>query len=234
MCTLSFIPIKKGTVITTNRDESPKRNSHNLSGYLSALDEKYLIAQEPLRGGTNIAIGERSRTAVLLNGAFGRHDMNKTVGLSRGIVVLKSLNLKDLFAFADSFDFDTIQPFTLVHFGVTIQEMRWDGMKIFKNEFGTDQPKIWSSPQLYLPEVRKQREELFEKFLSNDDISPESIAHFHFTGGVGDTANDFVMNRSGLVQTVSITQISEMNHQKKIAHWDLVENTKMDYSFELK
>ncbi len=233
MCTLSFIPIKNGTVITTNRDESPQRNSHNLSGYLSALEEKYLIAQEPLRGGTNIAIGEKSRTAVLLNGAFDRHDMNKTYGISRGIVTLKSLDLKDLYAFADRFDFDTIQPFTLVHFGTTIQEIRWDGMKIYKNEFSVNQPKIWSSPQLYLPAVRKQRAELFESFLKNGEMSPESIAHFHFTAGIGDKANDFVMNRNGKVQTVSISQIAEINKEKKIVHWDLVEKTKMDYDFDI-
>lgn len=232
MCTLSFIPLKNGVVITANRDESPKRNAHNLSGYLSALDERYLIAQEPLRGGTNIAIGQKSRTAVLLNGAFERHDMNKTYGLSRGIVVLKSLDQKDLFSFADIFDFETIQPFTLLHFGNTIQEIRWDGIKIYKAEFGLDQAKIWSSPQLYLPEVRNQRDELFKDFLKNETLSPESIAHFHFTGSVGDKANDLVMSRYGLVETVSITQVANIDLEKKITHWDLVENSEMDYNFD--
>lgn len=232
MCTLSFIPLKKGVVITTNRDESPRRNSNNLSRYISATGEKYLIAKEPIHGGTNLAIGEKSRMAVLLNGAFERHDMHKTYGLSRGIVVLKSLDPTDLFSFADTFDFDTIQPFTLVHFGDEIQEIRWDGEKIFKKEFKTDQPLLWSSPQLYLPEVRLKRQELFKDFLNQKDLTSESIAHFHFTGGTGDPANDFVMNRHGLVQTVSITQISEINHQKTIHHWDLVKNGKVDYAFD--
>ena len=232
MCTLTFVPLESGPVITANRDESPLRNAHSLSSYYSALGEEYFIAEEPLRGGTNIAIGRNKRTAVLLNGAFHRHDMNKTYGLSRGIVVLKSLDDADLFAFADRFDFDSIQPFTLVHFADTIQEIRWDGNTIHRIEFDTDRPRLWASAQMYTPEVIARRQQWFDAFLAKGELDPESIADFHLHAGDGDPANDLVMHRGGVVQTVSVTQVFTDNDSRKIRHWDLVEENELDYVFQ--
>ena len=232
MCTLTFVPLKEGLVITANRDESPLRNAHSLSSYYSARGEEYLIAEEPLRGGTNIAIGRTKRTAVLLNGAFHRHDMNKTYGLSRGIVVLKSLDDADLFAFADRFDFDTIQPFTLVHFADTIQEIRWDGNAIHRIEFDMNRPRLWASAQMYTPEVIARREVWFDRFLDKGKPTPESIADFHHHGGDGDPENDLVMRRGGVVRTVSITQVFSLNDSRNIRHWDLVEENELDYVFQ--
>lgn len=232
MCTLTYIPTSEGSIITANRDENPARNAHTLSAYYSALGEEYLIAEEPLRGGTNVAVGQKSRTAILLNGAFERHDMNKTYGLSRGIVVLKSLDYKDLFSFANDFDFEKIEPFTLVNFGKTIREIRWDGKRIHRNTFEDDRPHIWSSAQLYLPEVRAKREAWFKKFLATEPRTAASVAKFHFNAGDGDPSGNLRMNYKGLVQTVSITQVADLSKRRKVKHWDLVENAEFDYSFE--
>lgn len=230
MCTLSFIPLKSGAVVTTNRDESPLRNAHSLTPYTSVLNEAYLIAKEPLYGGTNVAVGKR-RITVLLNGAFERYEMKEATGLSRGLAVLKSLNSRDLFSFSNHFKFELIQPFTLVHFDTSIQEIRWDGKRLYREEFGLDKPRLWASAQLYLPEARKNREAWFRTFLKSENITPEAIASFHFNAGNGDPSNDMVMNRKGLVQTVSITQTFKVSAIRKIRHWDLVDNTEMDYEF---
>ncbi len=149
MCTVTYVPLAAGSIITANRDESPLRNAGNLTSYQNQSGTEYLIAKEPVHGGTNIAFGRDYRTAVLLNGAFERHQIGGWSGISRGLVVLDSLNYPDLFTFAEAYDFKGIEPFTLIHFSDRIQEIRWNGTLIFKKSFDGKSPKIWASAQLY-------------------------------------------------------------------------------------
>ncbi len=194
--------------------------------------QQFLIAEEPLRGGTNIALGKKNRYAVLLNGAFEPHDMSKKYGMSRGIVLLKSLDFENAFHFADQFSFEKIQPFTLIDFSDAIREIRWDGNKIHKAKFSLNEPRVWASAQLYSKEAIKNREQWFAQLLEKKDLQPQDIRDFHFNAGNGDVANDLVMNRENLVRTVSITQVSEKIDEKKILHWDLIAQTENSYQFD--
>lgn len=234
MCTLTYVPLKNGRIITANRDESPLRNAQLLSSYLSAGNQSYYIAAEPVHGGTNIALGQNGRYSVLLNGAFWPHDMSKTFGLSRGIVLLKSLDFRNVFEFADQFQFkeENIEPFTLIDFSDSIRELRWDGETIFKKEYSLEKPHIWASAQMYSAEARENRLGWFEELLEKGNITAAKILDFHFHAGNGDPENDLVMNRGGVVCTVSITQVSERESFKAIKHFDLVSNTESDYNFD--
>lgn len=233
MCTLTYVPLKNQRVVTANRDESPVRSARVLRRYLTADDQQYFIAAEPVHGGTNIALGQNGRHCVLLNGAFEPHDMSLTYGLSRGIVVLKSLDFNNAFEFADQFDFkkENIQPFTLIDFSDSIRELRWDGDSVFKKEYSVNEPHIWASAQMYSAEARQNRLAWF-KHLLKKDVNASDILDFHFYAGNGDPENDLVMNRGGVVCTVSITQVSEIEDSKAIKHFDLVSGTESDYKFE--
>ena len=234
MCTLTYIPVKNGKIITTNRDENPSRNASILSPYFSANGQAFFIAEEPLRGGTNIALGQTGRHSVLLNGAFKPHDMYKSYGMSRGLVLLKSLDFKNAFEFADQFEFkqENIQPFTLIDFSDSIRELRWDGDTIFKKEYSLNEPHIWASAQLYSLEAQENRQKWFGNLIDKGNITPKEILDFHIHGGNGDSENDLVMNRGDKVCTVSITQISESEGQKVIKHFDLISDTQTGYKFD--
>jgi hypothetical protein len=52
---------------------------------------------------------------------------------------------------------------------------------------------------------------------------PSAIYRLHQTGSVGDPENDYVMNRSGRVCTVSITQIVFRGNQVRMRYSDLLE-----------
>lgn len=231
MCTLTYIPFKDFRVITSNRDESPLRNATGLSEYYTANNEKYLIAKEPLQGGTNTAIGEKNRNTILLNGAFKPHDMNKRYGMSRGLVLLKCLDYKNAFDFANDFDFDTIQPFTLVDFYETIREIRWDGEKIYQKEYSIHEPHLWASAQMYLQKAQQDRLEWFAQLLDDKNLTAQKVLDFHFYGGNGDPENDMVMNRRNIVQTISISQVLEFDDKKKVSHYDLVNDLTESYDF---
>lgn len=233
MCTLTYVPLNSGRVITSNRDESPLRNASVLSLYISKNQEEYFIAEEPLRGGTNTAIGENNRNTILLNGAFKPHDMAKKYGMSRGIVLLKSLDFQNAFAYADEFLFENIQPFTLVDFQDTaIREIRWDGVMLHKATFSVDEPHIWASAQMYLDKAQQDRRAWFEDLLKIENLDADKILDFHFNGGNGDLENDMVMKRGNMVQTVSISQVSELGNKKEIKHYDLVSDSETNYHFE--
>jgi len=231
MCTLTYIPIPgKGKIVTANRDESPFRNASSLSKHLSSSGDEYYIAKEPLKGGTNVAISPQNRMSVLLNGAFEAHKMGESYRKSRGILLLESLNYANVFEFVAKNTFKGIEPFTLIEFQENIREIRWDGNKVHKETYDQSQPQIWASAQLYSIEIRKKRQTWFENLL-HQNPQGEEVLEFHFNGGDGDPENDLVMNRNGLVQTVSITQLLDYQDQIEIKHYDLVENTKEVLAF---
>lgn len=226
MCTLTFVPFEGNRVITANRDESMRRNAATLSEFKNQNSESFLIAKEPLHGGTNLAIskGEFSQVTCLLNGAFQHHTFGGTYRLSRGLMVLDSLNFPHLKDFL-GFNFEGIEPFTLVRFSDIIEELRWDGQKAHYKTFDDKIPHIWSSAQLYAPEIILKRKKWFDETLRHNPLNAESLADFHHNGGTGDGINDMVMNRAGLVQTVSISQIEITKHLQEARHWNLIDDT---------
>lgn len=234
MCTLTYIPAKNGKIITANRDESPARSARTLSPYFSEDKKAFYIAAEPLRGGTNIALGENGRYTILLNGAFVPHDMFKKYGLSRGLVLLKSLDCKNAFEFADQFEFkkENIEPFTILDFSDSIRELRWDGEAVFKRKYPLNEPHIWASAQMYDAQAQQNRKKWFTDLLAQQELTPEKVLDFHFNGGNGDPMNDLVMNRYDKVCTVSITQLIESIDHKSMKHFDLISKTETDYEFD--
>lgn len=232
MCTLTYVPVSTGAIVTTNRDESPARNANALSTYLNASQEQFLIAKEPLHGGTNIAISEERTPSitVLLNGAFHAHKFGLKYRLSRGLMVLESLNQNSLAAFAE-FDFNGIEPFTMVRIGRRIEELRWDGNNLHSIEKDVSGPHIWSSAQLYSREVIKAREEWFQNMLNSQPWAAKSLADFHHKGGNGDLENDLVMNRREMVKTVSISQSSWSEKSNEVRHWNLEKNQESRFNF---
>ncbi len=225
MCTLSYYHRNDGPIITANRDESPARNATGLSDYLSEKGNRYFITREPLHGGTNLVIGYRTRVSVLLNGAFGPHEFGKKYRMSRGLIVLESLEYPDLFDFSENFDFAGIEPFTMVNFGDEIQEIRWDGNHISRKGYPKNEHHIWASAQLYAPGAIEKRRQWYADLTSSAQIlETQNLFDFHQYGGDGDPQNDMVMNRSDLVRTISVSQVATISGERKIKHLNVLTN----------
>ncbi len=222
MCTLTYVPHAKGYIVTINRDESPARNASELSRYKSGrLD--FLIAREPVHGGTNLAISRKGEVTTLLNGAFKPYDPFLSYGRSRGLILLDSLLFETLYLFAEKHTLTNVEPFTLVRLGSGIDELRWDGQQAHFNQYDLTEPRIWASAQLYSIEFLKKREKWFADLLSGSaDITAGLLKDFHLYGGEGDPANDMVMNRSDLVKTVSVSQATVQFGSVQISHCDLI------------
>jgi hypothetical protein len=221
MCTVTYLPFLKGQLVTANRDETPLRSARGLSVHQNAHKANFQIAREPVHGGTNMAVALTGDAYVLLNGAFEAHPFGRQYRLSRGIVVLESLNQPSLESFQSVFDFENIEPFTLLRFGDSIEDLRWDGSNTKHQIHDKSQPRLWASAQLYTEPVRAKRRKWFEQLLAKKP-SPEEVWNFHQYGGDGDGRNDMVMNRDNLVRTVSITQIIGFKQPIEVQHLNLL------------
>lgn len=224
VCTVTYREIKGKKIITANRDETPLRAARGLSTYLTSSGKAYYIAREPVKGGTNMAVGEGGSVYVLLNGAFEAHPPGGRYGKSRGLVVLESLEYPTLKAFAEAADLSQTEPFTLLRFGDVTEEMRRDSERTHYTAYSDGAERLWASAQLYSEKVRVDRKRWFRHLLaSNPDA--DALLDFHLRGGEGDPENDMVMNRGGLVKTVSVTSVRIGPEEVTVIHKDLIEGS---------
>jgi hypothetical protein len=141
--------------------------------------------------------------------------------------VLDSLEYDSADTFAKTYDFTGIEPFTLVMVdtegGTTLHDFRWDGICPHLKKCDPHKASIWSSPSLYDPIARTKKEAVFFKWLEKQsDMLSENILELHLTGSYGDPANDFKMNRGNIVQTVSVTQVTDASGSSTMKYVDLL------------
>lgn len=238
MCTVTYLPTGENTfILTSNRDESPSRGALQLTKKQLPNNLQILFPKDPKAGGTWIATGDNNKLLVLLNGAFERHKRNLPYRRSRGLVVLDFFSYKTADEFIQHYDFENIEPFTMVIYSENkLTEFRWDEKQKYIRSLATDQAYIWSSAPLYTPKYQKIREILFQKWLLNyptQNYTPKDSIQFHQSGGTGSPANDFVMNRLNIVRTISITCIEKQANQFTLQHQDLLHNNLLKGSLAL-
>lgn len=224
MCTVTYLPLPGGFVLTHNRDEAPLRSPKGLARVpYEGCD--LLFPRDTLAGGTWITAADNGRSACLLNGAFQRHERRLPYRRSRGLVFLDSFSYANPVDFAVQYNFEGIEPFTWLSFSSqSVVEMRWDGRETHLKQLPPDQAHFWCSATLYEPSVQLLREKVFRDWLAHPPatMGPEAILQLHRTGSVGDPEQDFVMNREGRVQTVSITQLIRRKDQWQMEYFDLL------------
>lgn len=214
MCTVTFLP--KGPqsyILTSNRDETPKRAALHPAEY-SVFGQQLYFPKEPLAGGTWIVTDKNRFTLCLLNGAFLLHERNPPYRLSRGQMVLEFFKYANVSRFLENYNFNGIEPFTLVLVDSTdlirLTELVWDGDRAHTRELPEDEAHIWSSATLYPKEIAEQRRTWFQSWLKeHDQFEQPEIIDFHKYGGRGDLWNNFVMKRGDNLETVSITSIQK-------------------------
>lgn len=219
------MPLDDGDfIITSNRDESPGRNT--LPPAKSILNNiPVYFPADGHAGGTWFAAAENGTTLVLLNGAGQKHTRTLPYRKSRGLVMLDYYLFNDAKAYSAGYDFDNIEPFTLVIADAAAQnlfQLRWDGNKTMLEEKDFFAPHIWSSATLYDQETRNLRSRWFDEWLEqNKTYTVEAISYFHHFGGTGDQRNDIVMNRDNRVRTVSITCLEKRGGRATLLYKEL-------------
>jgi len=230
MCTVTFIPQQQGGfVLTQNRDETPLRKGVLFPSSHIAEHSELLFPKDGEAGGTWLSISTKGRVAALLNGAFENHKRTPPYRKSRGLVVLESFDFNTPQEFAAHYDFENIEPFTLILIEsqpeLELWELRWDGTQTHLKQCNALQEQIWSSSPLYNAAMRAERESWFETWKNKAPHTADSILHFHHTAGNGDPETDVKMVRP-YVQTVSITQITQQEGNLCMQYHDLLTQEK--------
>jgi len=227
MCTVSFVPAKDGFFITSNRDEKSWRKQALPPAVYFHENAHVIYPKDAEAGGTWIAMKQNGDAAVLLNGAFEKHEAAPPYRKSRGVIFLEIVSDAQPVQKFKSLSLEGIEPFTLILFcNGNLQENRWNGTQKFSRKLDNNSPHIWSSATLYDSAVVRKREQWFAEWLNkNPHPSQENILEFHQFGGDGDAGNDLHMNRDGIMLTVSVTGISLQQDKSMMRYLDMKDTT---------
>lgn len=235
MCTVTYLPLGKSDfVLTSNRDEQVIRKAALNPTIYKVHDALVVFPKDQQAEGTWIATSGTPFTLCLLNGAFEKHQPKNQYKKSRGLMLLDFFRYNNVNDFLNEYDFNDIEPFTLLLLDTQneepkLTEARWDGNKIHRKDVDTHIPHIWSSSTLYSNETIHSRENWFHDFLSDHpDYNTNDILDFHHFGGKGDQRTSLVMNYDNIVQTVSITSIVKKNNSTFMTYKDVVNQKTYD------
>jgi uncharacterized protein with NRDE domain len=225
MCTVTYLPLKnEGFILTSNRDESPMRKTIPPQKYLEN-EVEIVYPKDELAGGTWIGLSNKDRLVCLLNGGFEKHKRNSHYRMSRGVVVKKILSVDDPVSYIEEFDFDNIEPFTIVlvdwKLGLKAYELVWDGNQKHFQEL-PQEPKIWSSSTLYDTQMKSERIEWFQEWLeAHSEYKEEEITAFHKSTDKGTEETTLKMKRP-YVETVSVTSVKKEQGSVSMKYQDLL------------
>ena len=230
MCTVTYLPLGNNNfILTSNRDETPLRNTIQPQEYLeNGVLLKY--PKDELAGGTWIGLSEKNRLVCLLNGGFEIHQKKSSYRMSRGIIVKNILSSDDGVSYINNFDFSDIEPFTLVFVDwsneLETYELVWDGLIKHFNKL-PQEPKIWSSSTLYTQGMKELRKEWFADFLNkNKEFHQSDIVQFHQNEKLGTPDISIKMKRPS-VETVSITSVIKIASKINMDYLDFVNEPKI-------
>lgn len=212
MCTVTYLP--KGNndfILTSNRDESPTRKTISPQEYV-VDGVKLFFPKDEVAGGTWIGLSEKNRLICLLNGGFKIHQREASYKMSRGVIVKMLLTSNDAVAEIENFDFNGIEPFTIVlvdwNNELKTYELVWTGNEKHFKEL-EQKPHIWSSSTLYTDEMKQLRKEWFADWLlENAEFTQSAVLKFHQNTEKGTPEIAIKMKRIN-VETVSISSVKK-------------------------
>ncbi|TDQ28397.1 NRDE family protein [Tenacibaculum caenipelagi] len=226
MCTVTYLPLgNKDFILTSNRDEDPIRRTISPKTYVEN-GIRLTYPKDELAGGTWIGVSEKKRLICLLNGGFTKHQRAESYRMSRGVIVKQLLKVDDPVEIINHFDFEGIEPFTivLVDWATELKayELVWDVKgKHFKEL--DNEPKIWSSSTLYDENMKELRKQWFADWLTEYPIYEQSnIIDFHQDETKGTPEISIKMKRS-YVETVSTTCIIKKEDEVTMEYYDILE-----------
>jgi len=223
MCTVTYIPVGGEIYITSNRDERRTRQTASDPAVYEGTTGRLLFPKDAQAGGTWIAVHDKGHALVLLNGAWERHSQQGPYRRSRGLILLDLADSRSPLQQFRDIDLTGIEPFTGIWLEERqLHECRWDGINKHHRHPDEAKPHIWSSVTLYDPEVIDKRKAWFREWIhAHPNPSQDEILRFHRFTGDGDPHNDLLMNRDGLMLTVSITSIRHTDSGAYMRYLDI-------------
>jgi Transport and Golgi organisation 2 len=223
MCTVTFVPSKGRILLASNRDEKHIRSDAYKPAVYPSQFGQTMYPKDGDAGGSWIAVHELGHAVVLLNGAFEPHTPEPPYQKSRGLILVDLVDSPKPTSVFIKLGLIDIEPFTAVVWEKGILwECVWDGENKHVRRKNEEMAHIWSSVTLYDNETRIRRVNWFHDWLHrNPSPGLDDILLFHQFTGDGNKHNDLLMNRNGLLYTVSITALEIGPGKGKMIYNDL-------------
>ena len=203
MCTITYIPLKDGYILTQNRDESPQRADAVFPVESTVNGTRVIYPQDPEGQGSWFVSTQDGVTLCIMNGIYHANKKPGQFRHSRGLVPLHFLEHEGTFDFLDRYRFDGLEGFKLLACSLKgVDEIKWDERQVTHNRYAPAS-LIFQSDPLYNAEQKAFRSGLFESFLENNP--PDQILDFHTQSQTNDPSIDILMDR-GRVGSVSTIQ----------------------------
>jgi len=207
MCLVTFLPTPDGFVLSSNRDESPARSAHNVLN--EEISDSRIYYPADTSGGSWIILSSDKRVICLLNGAFENHQRLLPYRKSRGVMMKEYYEYSDAIKFFEYYDFTNIEPFTMIIAeDGRLYEFRWDANIKHVRELDPNSIHAWSSCTLYDDKASAKRAILIKsRLMSCESSDLDALKEAHLHRDSDDLYNGLYMDRAGIVQTISHTQV---------------------------
>lgn len=224
MCTVTYVPLKNGCCITSNRDENILREKAIPPTKFIIKDKNIFFPKDPKSGGTWFA-HDNKNIIVLLNGAEEKHQSKENYRKSRGLIVIELISSKNPIHEWKKINLKDIEPFTIVLYSNNkLFQLQWNEIEKKQKELDATNNYIWSSSTLYNKEIRKERSLWFYNLMhSENEINADSLINFHKYTKEENKDYGLQINRNNLLKTVSITQCILSNNNITFKYIDLLD-----------
>jgi len=235
MCTVSFIPLKNGVILTSNRDEHISRGIGQYPEFYMLDGRKLAFPKDAKAGGTWFISNEKGDTGVLLNGAFEKHIPIPPYRKSRGLVLPELFQETSPFEAMKQYDFSGIENFTIILWErVQLREIKWDGKKLKAKNHNPRQAHIWSSVTLYDNDMINERHGWFSNWIASQaHVTQQNILNFHSNTQTENKEFGLRISRNNKISTTSITSLCIQNQAAHFYHKDYIRNVESILEYDL-
>lgn len=219
MCTVSFVPLNSSVLITSNRDESISRGLTLYPKEYKINNIKCTFPKDEKSLGTWIGYNEFNDVAVLLNGAFIKHESKTPYKKSRGLIITEMLSNPSSINDLEQQNFTDIEPFTLIVYSKEkLFEYKWDGKTFYNNQLPTNTCHLWNSATLYSNQIEQQNRAELNSIFTNC-ITQQEVYNFHHSKKYEtQLQKDSLLNN---INTISITQVVSNGKKTEMLYKDL-------------
>ena len=204
MCTVIYSPTSTGWLISSLRDEDPKRPRAIFEPQILGA-ESFAGPIDPKGGGSWFLVNKNSNAIVLLNGACQNHIPQNNYRKSRGLIVRELIQEESPVTAWETIDLYQIEPFTLVMAadGMLWQAV-WDGAEKALCKLDSQKAHIWSSSTLYDADAKAYRKAHFQSWCHTLYANGDRYLMDCYKS-LEDQTNGFLINRDEQIKTLSHT-----------------------------
>jgi hypothetical protein len=235
MCTVTFIPLRNGAILTSNRDEHISRAIAQYPEFYLLGNKKLVFPKDSRSGGTWFISNENGDTGILLNGAFEKHIASAHYRKSRGCVLPEIFRSDSPYEALKYYDLRGIENFTIILWeDGQLREIKWDGKKLRGKKHDPERPHIWSSVTLYAPEMIAERHSWFYNWMKAQRVTKQEEAlGFHTNTCINNKEYGLIISRENNISTTSTTSLNLENPIATLCHLDHIQKIESVVEYDL-